>query len=69
MVLTSRQPKNMKKIEEEILVVNLAGLIGSIGGAFGMFFGFSFLGCCADLIDRLVSRFFGLLSKCIKSQG
>ena len=59
---------NLKKIKQEIYVVNLAGLIGSIGGAFGLFFGFSFLGCCAQLIDRLVARIYQLLSKCIKLQ-
>merc|ERR1712016_129747 len=59
---------NLKKIKQEIYVVNLAGLIGSIGGAFGLFFGFSFLGCCAQLIDRLVARIYQLLTKCIKLQ-
>ena len=58
---------NMKKIEEEILVATFASFIGSIGGAFGLFFGFSFLGCCAHLIDKLTARIFGLLSKCIKN--
>ena len=59
---------NMKQIKEEILVMDLAGFIGSIGGAFGLFFGFSFLGCCADVIDRLVTRLYRLLTKCIKFQ-
>ena len=57
---------NMKKVEEEIMVVNLAAFIGSIGGASGLFFGFSFFGCCSGLIDKLLARFFRLLSNCIK---
>ena len=47
---------NMKKIKEEVYVISSTVFIGSIGGSLGLFFGFSFLACCSDLIDKLVLR-------------
>ena len=45
---------NMRTIEEEVLVISATMFIGSIGGSSGLFFGFSFLACCSDLIDRFI---------------
>lgn len=45
---------NMRTIEEEVLVISATMFIGSIGGSLGLFFGFSFLACCSDLIDRFI---------------
>ena len=47
---------NMKKMKEEVYVISTTAFIGSIGGSLGLFFGFSFLACCSDLIDKLVLR-------------
>ena len=47
---------NMKKIQEEVYVISSTAFIGSIGGSMGLFFGFSFLACCSDLIDKLVLK-------------
>ena len=47
---------NMKKIQEEVYVISSTAFIGSIGGSLGLFFGFSFLACCSDLIDKLVLK-------------
>ena len=46
----------MKKIQEEVYVISSTAFIGSIGGSLGLFFGFSFLACCSDLIDKLVLK-------------
>ena len=43
-----------KQIIEEIEVITLAGLIGSIGGSLGMFFGFSITSYLALAIEKLV---------------
>ena len=50
------EASNMKKIQEEVNVISSTAFIGSIGGSMGLFFGFSFLACCSDLIDKLVLK-------------
>ena len=47
-----------KQIMEEIDVIMLAGLIGSIGGSLGMFFGFSFTSYLSILIEKLIKKMF-----------
>ena len=47
-----------KQIMEEIDVITLAGLIGSIGGSLGMFFGFSFTSYLSILIEKLIKKMF-----------
>lgn len=42
-----------KKIDEEVLVISPTAFIGSIGGSMGLFFGFSLLACCSDIIDKI----------------
>ena len=46
-----------KDIREEVDVITTSGLIGSIGGSLGMFFGFSFSGYALYLLDKCVSIF------------
>ena len=46
-----------KKIDEEVLVISPTAFIGSIGGSMGLFFGFSLLACCSDVIDKVILRF------------
>ena len=48
---------NTRIIEEEVLVISATMFIGSIGGSLGLFFGFSFMACCSDLIDKFILRF------------
>ena len=45
-----------KEINEEIEVITVASLIGSIGGSLGMFFGFSIFTHLLYLLDRLVDK-------------
>ena len=47
---------NLRKIEEEVLVISPTAFIGSIGGSMGLFFGFSALACFSDLLDQLFSK-------------
>ena len=44
-----------KEIREEVDVITMSGLIGSVGGSLGMFFGFSFSGYALYLLDKCVS--------------
>ena len=43
-----------KQIMEEIDVITLSGLIGSVGGSLGMFFGFSFTSYLSFVIEKLI---------------
>ena len=44
-----------KEIREEVDVMTTSGLIGSVGGSLGMFFGFSFPGYALYLLGKCVS--------------
>ena len=44
-----------KEIREEVDVMTTSGLIGSVGGSLGMFFGFSFSGYALCLLDKCFS--------------
>ena len=46
-----------KEVKEEIDVISLSNLIGSLGGSLGMFFGFSISAYALYLIDKLIARF------------
>ena len=47
-----------KQIIEEIDVITLSGLIGSVGGSLGMFFGFSITSYLSFVIERFVKKVF-----------
>ena len=47
-----------KQIMEEIDVITLSGLIGSIGGSLGMFFGFSITSYLSFVIEKLTKKGF-----------
>ena len=49
-----------KEIVEEIDVITLSGLIGSVGGSLGMFFGFSFTSYLSFVIEKIVKNIFKL---------
>ena len=49
---------NSKQIVEEIDVITLSGLIGSVGGSLGMFFGFSITSYLSFVIERLSKKVF-----------
>ena len=46
------------EIVEEIDIISLSSLIGSIGGSLGMFFGFSFSGYFHMIFDKFFGRYF-----------
>merc|ERR1712029_63345 len=50
----------IKHVCKEYLLVTELNLIGSVGGALGMFVGFSFTGC-TELFMSQVTRFFPIL--------
>ena len=54
---------DMRKIEEEIYTINLSSFIGSMGGALGLFFGFSILQFCSSLIATILHRRIPMCSK------
>ena len=45
-----------KQIMEEVDVITFAGLIGSVGGSLGMFFGFSFTSYLSIVIERFTKK-------------
>ena len=47
-----------KQIIEEIDIITLAGLIGSIGGSLGMFFGFSLTSYLLFAIEKFTKKVF-----------
>ena len=47
---------NSKQIMEEIDVITLSGLIGSVGGSLGMFFGFSITSYFSFVIERFSKK-------------
>ena len=49
---------NSKQIMEEIDVITLSGLIGSVGGSLGMFFGFSITSYLSLVIEKLSRKVF-----------
>ena len=54
---------NTTNVYEEILIVDDIGLVGSLGGSFGLFVGFSFFGYLTPLVDAIfekVADFFNL---------
>ena len=46
------------QIVEEIDVITLAGLIGSVGGSLGMFFGFSLTSYLLFAIEKFTKKIF-----------
>ena len=49
---------NSKQIMEEIDVITLSGLIGSVGGSLGMFFGFSITSYISLVIEKISMKVF-----------
>ena len=47
----------VKQIREEIRIISVPDLIGSVGGSLGMFFGFSFAATCSFWIKKIFSNF------------
>ena len=47
-----------RQIMEEIDIITLSGLIGSVGGSLGMFFGFSITSYLSFVIERFVKKIF-----------
>ena len=54
----SSEASKTKQIMEEIDVITLSGLIGSIGGSLGMFFGFSITSYISFVIEKLTKKGF-----------
>ena len=47
-----------KEIQEEIALLTMPDLIGSVGGSLGMFFGFSISATLFYFIDKAIKRYF-----------
>ena len=52
-----RLSKTSMKVDEEYLVQDFVGMLGSIGGTLGLFIGFSFLGGVSHILDYLQGFF------------
>ena len=51
------------KVEEEYLVQDFVGMLGSIGGTLGLFIGFSFLGGSSYFLEHLQIFMQGFIAK------
>ena len=49
-----------KEIREEVALITMPDLIGSLGGSLGMFFGFSFSAYAVSLLHHIINQFFVL---------
>ena len=47
---------NTTNVYEEILIVDDIGLVGSLGGSFGLFVGFSFIGYLTPIQDAMFEK-------------
>ena len=47
---------NTTNVYEEILIVDDIGLVGSLGGSFGLFVGFSFFGYLTPILDAIFEK-------------
>ena len=47
---------NTTNVYEEILIVDDIGLVGSLGGSFGLFVGFSFFGYVTPVLDAIIEK-------------
>ena len=52
-----------KQIMEEVDVITFAGLIGSVGGSLGMFFGFSFTSYLSIVVEKFTRKNLSYLIK------
>ena len=51
-----RFSEKVTNIYEEVLIFDNIGLISSLGGALGLFVGFSFFGYIGSIIDKIVDK-------------
>ena len=49
-------PSMTKEIKEEIDIITLSDLIGSVGGSLGMFFGFSMLASAFYFMEKYIMK-------------
>ena len=48
--------EKIKLINDEVLIFSNIDLLSSLGGALGLFIGFSFFGCIGTLLDAIVDK-------------
>ena len=48
--------EKIKIINDEVLIFSNIDLLSSLGGALGLFIGFSFFGCIGTLLDAIVDK-------------
>ena len=51
-------PEKSRNVFEEVLIFDGIGLLSSLGGALGLFIGFSFFGCIVSITDYFVDKGF-----------
>ena len=51
-------PENSTNVSDEVLIFDEIGLLGSVGGALGLFVGFSFFGYATSILDSFVDKVF-----------
>ena len=49
-------PSKNQIVHEEVLILDEAGLVGTLGGSLGLFIGFSFYGYVVQLLDVLFDK-------------
>ena len=49
-------PEGSRNLHDEVLIFDEIGLLSSLGGALGLFIGFSFFGYVASILDAFVDK-------------
>ena len=60
--------EKIKIINKEVLIFSNIDLLSSLGGALGLFIGFSFLGSIATITDAIVDKC-GSLKRCVQENN
>ena len=56
--------KKKRNVYEEVLILDVTGLVGSLGGSLGLFVGFSFFGYATPILEKIFNKVADFLACC-----